>query len=84
MSGDSSSVALRFADIGTGFWVQTLGPEDDTSPGDLGWSLTYDVGAKAPAGLHPLRFAAIDGNGNSGPQNELDHVHYHSAPFPTT
>jgi hypothetical protein len=70
-TGDSSSVGLRFGDLGTGFWVVTLGAEDPANPGQLGWSLLYDVARVIPAGLHPLLVTAIDAAGNSGTQQEL-------------
>jgi hypothetical protein len=71
VTDDASSVGLRFGDLGTGFWVVPLGAPDPQNPGELGWSLVYDVGHDVPPGLHPLRVAAIDDSGGAGTQKEL-------------
>jgi hypothetical protein len=67
---DASSVALRFDDIGTGYWVLPLGAADPLYPGENTWSAACDFDPNAPAGPHPLRVVAIDANGNAGAQSE--------------
>jgi hypothetical protein len=69
---DAQAVALRFADVGTGYWVLPANSEDLTTPGQRTWSLVYDIGRSAGAGIHPLRVAAIDGSGASGTQQDLE------------
>jgi hypothetical protein len=68
VSGDATSVAVRFPNAGTGYWVFAPGGSDPTSPSDLTWSMTFDVADNAPTGLTSLRFAALDADGNGGTQ----------------
>lgn len=69
-SGDSASIALRFDDIGTGYWVLPVGAPDPLFPGELTWSASSDFNPNALPGMHPLRVVAIDGNGRAGVQSE--------------
>ena len=71
VSDDASSVAVAFSDLGTGYWLLVPGPPDANSPGTLTWSMTFDIGADVPPGLHTLRFAALDPAGASGTQSDL-------------
>jgi hypothetical protein len=71
VSDSATAVAVRFADVGTGYWLFAPGPPDPTTPGALTWSLSLDVSTSAPPGLHPLRFAAVDAQGRSGTQTDL-------------
>jgi hypothetical protein len=68
VTDDASSVAVRFPDLGTGYWVFVPGAPDATDPGNLTWSMTFDIGPDVPPGLHTLRFAALDPSGNAGNQ----------------
>jgi hypothetical protein len=71
-SDNATSVAVRFADIGSGYWVFVLSGKDSLFPGELSWHADLDFNsdfARLP-GFHPLRFVAIDGNGNAGEQSE--------------
>lgn len=67
---DTASVALRFDDIGTGYWVLPVGAADPLYPGEVSWSAACDFDPNAPPGLHPLRAVAIDGSGHAGAQSE--------------
>ncbi len=71
VTDDATAVAVRFPDAGTGYWLFVPGPPDGTSPGDLTWSMTMDVGYSASLGVQPLRFAAVNAAGASGTQNDL-------------
>ncbi len=73
-SGDASAIALRFDDLGTGYWVVPMGPLDAQFPGELTWQAIsdFDPLAAATPGHHTLRFVAIDERGNAGPTSELD------------
>jgi hypothetical protein len=79
LSGDARSdaytVALRFEDIGTGYWVVPVGPTDlQTTTGDLGWTATCDFArdpTTLPIGNHTMGFIAADRNANWGPVSEL-------------
>jgi hypothetical protein len=68
VTDDATAVAVRFADLGTGYWVFVPGPPDATDQGNLTWSMTFDIGAGAPPGKNDLLFAAIDENGSAGSQ----------------
>lgn len=71
VSDDASAVALRFADLGTGYWLVPPGAPDVSAPGALSWNLAFDVAADVPPGLHALRFAGVDAQGASGTQTDL-------------
>jgi hypothetical protein len=71
VTDDATAVAVRFSDAGTGYWLFVPGPPDGTSPGDLTWSMTMDVGYTAPLGLQTLSFAAVNAAGAAGTQNDL-------------
>jgi hypothetical protein len=68
---DAQTVALRFADLGSGYWVVPVSGPDPTDNGLLTWSITADFAASLPAGRHDLLFAAIDASGESGTQQDL-------------
>jgi hypothetical protein len=68
----ASAVAARLEGLGTGYWIQPLGPPDPQYNGELVFSVGYDVAEDAPAGLHTLLFAAVDEKGNAGEQASLD------------
>jgi hypothetical protein len=68
---DAQTVAVRFAGLGSGYWVVPVGGPDPTDNGLLTWSVTADFARDLPAGTQSLLFAAIDGKGASGVQQEL-------------
>ncbi|CAN5207201.1 hypothetical protein BH09MYX1_BH09MYX1_34270 [soil metagenome] len=71
-SGSSTAVGLRFADMGTGYWVVPTGAPDAQFPGEIGWQADCDfpIFAGAQPGNHLLRVVAIDADGNVGAQEE--------------
>jgi hypothetical protein len=70
-SPDTVAVGLRFADVGSGYWVLPVDGPDPQNNGELVWQTLADFGSDVPAGLHPLRVVAIDGSGHAGVQREL-------------
>lgn len=68
---DAVAVALRFVDLGTGYWVLPVDGPDPQNNGELGWQVVADFGSAIPAGVHLLRVVAIDGAGHAGTQREL-------------
>ncbi len=70
-SGDAYSVAVRFEDLGSGFWVVPVGAEDLAAPGELGWQITVDLGEGLEPGEHRLEAFAIDGEGVAGPPSAV-------------
>jgi hypothetical protein len=68
---DAQAVALRFADMGSGYWVIPIGPLDPTDNELPSWSLSADFARDLPPGFHDLVFSAIDASGHSGTQYDL-------------
>ena len=65
------SVALAFADLGTGYWVVPVGAADVQQSAELVWSAGCNFSWSIPPGSHDVGFAAIDQNGEAGPTNTL-------------
>jgi hypothetical protein len=70
-STDAVAVAVRFGDLGSGYWVFPVDAPDPQSNGELTWQAQCDFGQGLPAGLHPMRVVAIDAAGHAGTQREL-------------
>ncbi len=69
----AKSVAVRFDDIGSGYWVFLIGPSDPLFNDESDWHIDMDYNsdfASGASGFHPLRFVAVDGAGNAGEQIE--------------
>jgi hypothetical protein len=69
---DTWTIGLRFAELGTGWWIREVGDLAAQFPGERDLSLTYDVGAGIPPGIHALRIAAIDEHGKRGEPVDFD------------
>jgi hypothetical protein len=67
----AQTVGVRFADMGTGYWVVPIGAPDPTDQGLLTWQASADFGRGLTPGTHPLVFAAIAADGTSGTQSDL-------------
>jgi hypothetical protein len=65
-SATSQTVALRFADAGSGYWVVPVGPPDPQDNNLPTWQLFADFSRDIVPGFHDLIFSAIDSNGSSG------------------
>jgi hypothetical protein len=68
---DAQTVGVRFADMGSGYWVVPVGAPDPTDEGLLTWQASADFGRNLTPGFHDLVFAAISANGSSGTQSDL-------------
>jgi hypothetical protein len=62
---DAQSIGVRFADVGTGYWVVPVGAPDLLYPAQLDFGLRANFAPTIPPGQHKLLAVAI-GNG-SGP-----------------
>jgi hypothetical protein len=71
-TADAQTVAVRFADMGTGYWVVPVGGLDPSDGNLPTWQLTADFGRDLPPGDHDLVFTAISATGASGTQNDLE------------
>lgn len=67
----ASAIAIRFADIGSGYWIVPVGVPDPQTDGDLTYEIDYDLDRLAPIGDHTLRLSAVDLDGHWGPVQEL-------------
>ena len=65
------AIAVRFADAGSGYWVQPLGVADLLNGGELTFELRIDFSETAPLGNQKLDFVAIDAAGAGGEQSQL-------------
>jgi hypothetical protein len=70
-SPDAVAVGIRFADVGSGYWVFPVDGPDPQNNGELTWQSVADFGTDFAPGLHALRVVAIDGTGHAGTQREL-------------
>ncbi|MBX3225865.1 MAG: hypothetical protein KIT84_30190 [Labilithrix sp.] len=70
-STDAAAVAVRFADLGTGYWVIPVGGPDPSNGGELEWAVSLSFGPDVPPGPHELLVVAIDAAGNAGAQRGL-------------
>lgn len=67
VTNDTAAVGVRFADMGTGYWVVVTGPIDIQS-GYNTFSMQASFNADDPPGPHDVLFVAVDSAGNAGPQ----------------
>lgn len=68
----TSSVGLRFSDLGDGYWVLPTTTADLFSENELAWGGLASYARKPAAGKHELLGVAIDANGRAGVQSSLD------------
>jgi hypothetical protein len=71
-SDDASAIGVRFAGLGSGYWLVPTRSRDVVNGGELEWRVDAAFGRDIPPGLHRLLFAALDARGKSGTQAELD------------
>jgi hypothetical protein len=67
-SEGSLAVGVRFADLGSGYWLLPTREVDTVNNDALAWRLRAAFTGNAPPGKHQLLFAAIDAAGNAGNQ----------------
>lgn len=70
VSGEAFSVAVRFADLGSGYWVAPVSSPDPQYPGEFSFVMNARLSRNLTPGLHDLVFAAIAGDGASGTQRK--------------
>jgi hypothetical protein len=70
-SAGAQTVAVRFGDLGTGYWVVPVGGPDPSDGNLPTYQFKADFGRGLPPGFHDLLFAAIDADGSSGTQTSL-------------
>lgn len=71
VSGDAHAVAVRFANLGTGYWVVPVGSPDAAFPGEFSFHMSAELSRSLPPGSHDLLFAAIGEGERSGTQRRV-------------
>jgi hypothetical protein len=70
---DAASVGIRFAGLGSGYWVRPLSvPDLESTDGGFTWDLNIDFATDLSAGLHTLLLAGIGANGQAGTQRAVE------------
>lgn len=72
VSAEAVAVAVRFQDLGSGYWVVPTGPEEPQYPGQRTYSLRATFPAGLPAGSHTIAVVALDADGKAGVQVERE------------
>jgi hypothetical protein len=65
-SDTASAVGVRFADLGSGYWVVPVAEPDSMFPGEVAFRFSANFDANDAPGFHSLRFVAIDASGRAG------------------
>jgi hypothetical protein len=68
----AAAVGVRFADLGSGYWLVPTTSADVVNGGEVEWRLRAAFSRDIKPGLHRLLFAAVDEQGHSGTQGELN------------
>lgn len=71
-SADAYAIAVRFDDIGTGYFTLPVGASDPAFMGERDFDVDFDVGTRVASGITHFSIVAIDGSGNAGPRSDLD------------
>jgi hypothetical protein len=64
---DAYAIAIRFEDLGSGYWVKPVGAPDPTLPDELTFDLTFQAAYDITPGYHDLVAVAFDSKGHAGP-----------------
>lgn len=71
-TADAASVGIRFAGLGSGYWVRPLSvPDLESTDGGFTWDLNIDFATDLSPGLHTLLLAGIGENGQAGTQRAV-------------
>jgi hypothetical protein len=71
-STDSHALGFQLEGFGSGYWLLPAGAPDPANNGELSYRATLSFGSSLEPGLQTLRVAAIDGEGRSGTQREVE------------
>jgi hypothetical protein len=81
---DAASIAVRFTDLGTGYWITPVGAIDSTMQFDRTFSFKANFSPSVPGGQRLLEFAAINAAGEAGPASSVQVCFAPSVPDYTT
>lgn len=65
---DAVAVAVRFAELGSGYWLRPVGAPDAANEGQYTFTLDTELSRALRPGMHDLVFAAIGEHGEAGTQ----------------
>lgn len=68
----ASAVAVELEGLGNGYWLVPTGSADVVNGGEVEWRLQAAFAHDIEPGRHRLLFAAVDDQGHSGTQGELN------------
>lgn len=68
---DAYAVAIRFEELGDGYWLKPLGAPDPTVPGELTFAFSFQAALDLEPGLHTLQAVAFDKRGKPGPLSSV-------------
>jgi hypothetical protein len=71
VSADAAAIAVGFAALGSGYWVQPV-RAFDAQTGGFSFGFTLELSTELEPGLQRLLFAAVGPSGQSGNQKALD------------
>lgn len=81
---DAASIAVRFTDMGTGYWITPVGAIDSMMHFERTFGFHANFSPSVPGGQHTLEFAAINAAGEAGPASSVDVCFAPSVPDYTT
>ena len=81
---DAASIAVRFTDMGTGYWIVPVGAVDSNMQFDRSFSFKANFSPSVSGGQHVLEFAAINADGEAGAASSVDVCFAPSVPDYTT
>ncbi|HMJ15786.1 MAG TPA: hypothetical protein VK524_30425 [Polyangiaceae bacterium] len=70
-TASAASIALRFADTGSGYWSFPVSAPDPFSNGQYTWATALDFAPHLARGRRRLLIAALDDSGHAGTQEEI-------------
>ncbi|HLK36664.1 MAG TPA: hypothetical protein VKU41_07910 [Polyangiaceae bacterium] len=68
---DAVAVGIRFADMGSGYWVVPVGGLEPQFPGEITFGFSADFEADDPPGNHSLELVALSAAGAAGQQTDV-------------
>lgn len=68
VSEAATAVAIRFTELGSGYWLVPTGPLEPQYPGERTFSARASFTEQLPAGSHPIAVVALDADGRAGRQ----------------
>lgn len=66
-SDNAYAIAIRFADLGSGYWLKPVGAPDPTLPDELTFDFSFQAAYDITPGYHDLIAVAFDERGKPGP-----------------